>query len=97
MVLDGTCLNTKDNIKAVSDAAEKGVNVIVSGLPDAEKIEKNDRLRKLLGIRYVEQNEVTLDGIHLFEGFLLGGEVIYQAKDEKEEKNQDMDLKIHGM
>lgn len=93
-VLDGTCLNTRDNIKAVSDAAEKGVNVIVSGLPDAEEIEKNDRLRKLLGIRYVEQNEVTLDGIHLFEGFLLGGEVIYQAKDEKEEKNQDMDLKI---
>ena len=94
LVLDGTCLNTRDNIKAVSDAAEKGVNVIVSGLPDAEEIEKNDRLRKLLGIRYVEQNEVTLDGIHLFEGFLLGGEVIYQAKDEKEEKNQDMDLKI---
>lgn len=94
LVLDGTCLNTRDNIKAVSDAAEKGVNVIVSGLPDAEEIEKNDRLRKLLGIRYVEQNEVTLDGIHLFEGFLLGGEVIYQAKDEEEEKNQDMDLKI---
>ena len=42
----------------------------------------------------MEQNEVTLDGIHLFEGFLLGGEVIYQAKDEEEEKNQDMDLKI---
>ena len=29
LVLDGTCLNTRDNIKAVSDAAEKGVNVIV--------------------------------------------------------------------
>ena len=25
LVLDGTCLNTRDNIKAVSDAAEKGV------------------------------------------------------------------------
>ena len=59
LVLDGTCLNTRDNIKAVSDAAEKGVNVIVSGLPDAEEIEKNDRLRKLLGIRYVEPVSYT--------------------------------------
>lgn len=45
----------------------------------------------------MEQNEVTLDGIHLFEGFLLGGEVIYQAKDEEEEKNRIWILKFHGM
>ncbi len=45
----------------------------------------------------MEQNEVTLDGIHLFEGFLLGGEVIYQAKDEEEEKIRIWILKFHGM
>ena len=94
LVLDGTYLENRENINAVSDAVENGVNVVVSGLPDADEIEKNNSLRKLLGIRYVEQKEVTLEGIHLFAGFLLGGEVIYQAKDEEEEKNKDMDLTV---
>lgn len=94
LVLDGTYLENRENINAVSDAVENGVNVVVSGLPDADEIEKNNSLRKLLGIRYVEQKEVTLEGIHLFAGFLLGGEVIYQAKGEEEEKNKDMDLTV---
>lgn len=94
LVLDGTYLENRENINAVSDAVENGVNVVVSGLPDADEIEKNNSLRKLLGIRYVEQKEVTLEGIHLFAGFLLGGEVIYQAEDEEEEKNKDMDLTV---
>ncbi len=94
LVVDGTYLENRENINAVSDAVENGVNVVVSGLPDADEIEKNNSLRKLLGIRYVEQKEVTLEGIHLFAGFLLGGEVIYQAEDEEEEKNKDMDLTV---
>lgn len=94
LILDGTYIRDGEDVEAVSDIAKKGVNIVISGLPDTSEIEKNNRLRKLLGIRYVEQNEVTLDGIHLFEGFLLGGEVIYQAEDEEDEKNQDMELKI---
>ena len=35
---------------------------------------------------------MTGNGIHLYSGFLLGGEVIYKAYNEEEEKNQDMDL-----
>lgn len=94
LVLDGTCIRTGDDMNVVSDAVEKGVNIVISGLPDVSEIEKNNRLRKLLGIRYVEQKEIKLDGIHLFEGFLLGGEVIYQAEDQEDEKNQDMELEI---
>lgn len=94
LILDGTCICDGEDVEEVSDIAKKGVNIVFSGLPDTAEIEKNNHLRKLLGIRYAEQNKVTLDGIHLFEGFLLGGEVIYQAKDEEDEKNQDMELEI---
>ena len=94
LILDGTCICDGEDVEEVSDIAKKGVNIVFSGLPDTAEIGKNNHLRKLLGIRYAEQNKVTLDGIHLFEGFLLGGEVIYQAKDEEDEKNQDMELEI---
>lgn len=94
VIIDGKYLNDRESVDTVSAVAKEGVSIIVSGLPDASEIEKNNRLRKLLGIRYVEQDEVTLDGIHLFGGFLLGGEAIYQAEDGEDEKNQDMQLKI---
>ena len=35
---------------------------------------------------------MTGNGIHLYSGFLLGGEAIYKADTDEEEKNQDMDL-----
>ena len=51
-------------------------------------------LRALLGIRDIAGNEVELTGVKLFSGFLLGGDAIYQATTEKEQKLQDLTLSV---
>lgn len=47
-----------------------------------------------LGIEEVRQSEVTIRGVHLYSGFLLGGERIYEADTKKEKKLQDLDLTV---
>lgn len=71
----------------------EGSNLVLCNLPEASLIKRNQRLMEFLGIREVREEETTVDGIHLYKGFLLGGETIYQTEDEEEkEKRQDMEL-----
>lgn len=72
----------------------RGVPVIFCNLPDTEVIKKSKELRSLLGIKSVEADEVELQGIKLFSGFLLGGETIYEVKDSLDVARQDLELKI---
>lgn len=71
---------------------EKGINLIFSELPDVKILEENGELRSLLGIQKIKSESTTVKGIHLYEGFLLGGETIYQAETKEDKKNQDMEL-----
>lgn len=70
----------------------EGINLVFAELPDTETIKKSPELRELLGIQKVVKDSTTVAGLHLYQGFLLGGETIYRAETEKEEKNQDMEL-----
>lgn len=48
-----------------------------------------------LGIYKVVSEKTKLTGVKLFEGLLLGGEVVYETPKEKEEKErQDLQLEI---
>lgn len=72
---------------------EEGSNLVFCNLPEPSVIKESRRLRELLGIREVRAEQTAVDGIHLYKGFLLGGETIYQTEDEEEnEKRQDMEL-----
>ncbi len=72
---------------------EKGADLVFCNLPEVSVIEESQKLRKLLGIKEVRKEETTVEGIHLYEGFFLGGEVVYRTEDEEEaEKRQDMEL-----
>lgn len=74
---------------------DEGIDLVFCNLPDAEVIKGNTRLRTLLGIEEVKAESTEMDGVYLREGFLLGGEAVYQAESEEEsEKRQDMELKI---
>lgn len=54
---------------------------------------ENRQLRQLLGIEEIRKEAAAVEAIHLYGGFLLGGEAVYQAADEaEEEKRQDMEL-----
>lgn len=91
LVLDGSMLGASD-IGTIDDLLEQKVNIIFAGMPEKKLITQNERLKKILGIRTVANN-VKLTGMHLFGGFLLGGEAIYEPADKKEEeKRQDLDF-----
>jgi len=78
------------NLERYVDA---GINLIFCSLPDVEVIKNNVKLQKLLGIEKIKADEITVEGVYLHEGFLLGGEAVYRAEDPKEtEKRQDMEL-----
>lgn len=70
----------------------QGTSLVFATLPDVSVIRRNRQLQELLGIRKVEQAETTVEGIHLYDGFLLGGEAVYKAEKKKERKYQDMEL-----
>lgn len=94
VLVDPDFINWDDTkqIRSLQTCVENGISVIFGKLPDASIIESHKLLRRLLGIDEIVQESVTGNGIHLYSGFLLGGEVIYKAYNEKEEKNQDMEL-----
>ena len=79
---------------AIHDLCSSGVPVVFMDLPEAEVINGSENLREILGIHEVRSEAVQLTGIHLFSGFLLGGEAIYQPENEEEENLQDLDLEI---
>ena len=94
VLVDPDFINWDDTkqIRSLQTCVENGISVIFGKLPDASIIGSHKLLRRLLGIDEIVQESVTGNGIHLYSGFLLGGEVIYKANTDEEEKNQDMDL-----
>lgn len=70
-----------------------GLTFVLANLPGPGVIRQSKLLLELLGIAEVVEPEVELSGIHLFEGLLLGGEAIYEVKEEDREK-QDLDFTV---
>ena len=84
---------TEGVLDALEELAAAGTNLVFAGLPEESIIEKNRELQKLLGISSIEEKETKAEGIHLYKGFLLGGEAVYFTEDEGiGEKKQDMQL-----
>ena len=94
VVVDPEAVNWENDqeIKRLQDFTEEGINLVFSRLPDVKVLKENKALCDLLGIQKVKKDRTTVKGIHLYEGFLLGGEMIYQADKKQDQKNQDMEL-----
>lgn len=77
----------------LEDIAKKGVALIFCSLPKPSVIEEQPELKELLGIKEIKEMETSVAGLHLKEGFLLGGETVYRTEDKEEAaKRQDMEL-----
>ncbi len=97
MILDTANMDwdQTQELDRLEEYVKEGINLVFCNLPDASIIEGNSRLQQFLGIREIRAAETTVAGIHLYKGFLFGGETIYQAQDEEEnEKRQDMELTL---
>ncbi len=74
---------------------DQGINLIFCNLPEVSVIKDNRELRDLLGIKDVRAEKTNVEGIHLYDGFLFGGEAYYLTEDEEELKEkQDMELEF---
>ena len=97
IILDAANLDWSggDLCQELRDYAAEGTSLVFASLPEPKVIQENQELMSLLGIRELRKEQTSVTGIHLYKGFLLGGEMIYQGEDEKEdEKRQDMQLKM---
>ncbi len=94
IVLDAANLEFGINGQWIVDITEYEIPIIFCNLPDVQNVKYITSLRDILGIREVRALETEIEGVHLFEGFFLGGESLYVAETEKEQKRQDMELNI---
>lgn len=85
------------NLQKLKEIEKKGTIVIFGSLENPENIKNDKELMKFLGISKVVTDRTKLEGVKLFEGFLLGGEAVYDAEksdDPLEKKKQDLNLNI---
>ena len=94
IIVDSANVNFDSETDTFRKLVESGISVVFANLPDARVIEANSDLMELLGIAEVHEYEVEVEGYHLFEGFLIGGEEIYKPEGEEDAHRQDMDLTL---
>jgi len=94
VIVEGGALNLEADGEKLLSMVNQGMNLIFSGLPDIDEIMEHRDLWELFGIREIRRKSIGLTGMHLFEGFLLGGEAIYQPENKEEEKRQDLNLEV---
>ncbi len=94
LVVDGSKVTSEEEVAVLRREAQMGVTVIFATLPQSSVIREYRDLRELLGIRAVIADEIPLAGMHLFSGFLLGEEEIYEVTEPGEEERQDMNPSV---
>ena len=93
LIVDGASV-TEDEIELITDANKKGCMVCFATVPSTDFLREHTDLAQLMGIRTIQRDTTKLVGIHLYSGFLLGGEVVYLPSDERAMKYQDMNLDV---
>lgn len=93
LLLEASFIDFDRDTEWLAEMAGEGVDLIFCSLPETAVIEKNSELMSMLGIAAVE-GQAQIQGYRLFSGFLLGGERIFKAAREEDEKRQDMELTI---
>lgn len=96
LVLDAARMEWEEGIcQLLLEYAEKGTDILFGSLPVPSIIRENPGLQELLGIYEIRSDRTTVEGLHLYTGFFLGGEVIYQGADTQEnELRQDLELDL---
>lgn len=92
IIADSSFINFNKDLAGLKKFTADGVSTVFCTLPDNATINASEELREYLGISYIKEDSITVEGIKLFDGFLLGGETIYQPQKPAEEKRQDLNL-----
>ena len=94
VVFDTETCDIRNKTDKIVKLADMKTVIIFGNLPDASYIESDEELKKFLGITKVVEKSVHVEGVQIFDGFLLGGETVYLADEEDEKEFEDLDLDI---
>ncbi|MCR4946881.1 MAG: DUF2194 domain-containing protein [Lachnospiraceae bacterium] len=95
ILIDGETVNINDNMSDILDSfAQEGKNIIFCRIPQYNTISNNEYIQELLGIRYVISPMCHVTAVQLYDGFLLGGEILYEENAGDSSKFMDLDLMI---
>jgi hypothetical protein len=75
LLIDSGFLQLEEDTERLLAYTDQGIHLIFCNIPPAEQAMTNDQFRSLLGIRQMIRENITVSGMHLFSGFLLGGEI----------------------
>lgn len=94
VIIDGKYIDVDRDLPVMKELTQRGVHLIFARMPHITIMTDSQNLREFLGIRSVRNREIVVEGVHLFEGFLVGGERIYEAEGE-EITVQELEMIIH--
>ncbi len=94
ILIDSAYLDLDKDISVLSGYTEMGVHLIFCNLPDVKMISKNPGLREILGINAIIREQITVEGIRLMDGFLLGGIREFILDGTMQKTQQDLNLKM---
>lgn len=101
LLLDGLMMQMPVQEEALEEQEEvlrelagSGVDMIFLRIPFVTDIRASAELRNMLGISLVASSAKTVEGIQIFPGFLLGGDVTYKIFHEGDEELQDLELEM---
>ena len=92
VLIDGENADLWGYLPYLKDYVKNDAIVVFCTLPDSSVIKQNKKLRDLLGITGISDEEVTVEGIRVFDGTFVGGEAVYKVNEEKYKDLQDLDL-----
>lgn len=94
LLLDAEHVDFEKETSLIEDITLQGIPVVFCNLPDVSVIEKNEKLCQLLGISEIVSENTTVEGLQVYSGFFLGGELILKAEKEEDFKKQDLELNM---
>ena len=94
ILIDSKTLDVGNYSDYLEELAASKTTMVFLNLPDVKKIKDYAALQSMLGITEIRKKYMDLEGIQVFEGFLLGGEAAYMPQNEAEKKYNDFEKTI---
>ncbi len=95
VIIDGMYMDVEKDLPVMRELTSRGVHLIMARMPHHLTMVDSPEFCEFLGIRSVRRREILVNGVHLFEGFLLGGERIYETEVDDESGLQDLEMVVH--
>lgn len=93
LVIDGATLLEED-IPYILSCEKEGITILFATVPSCDFLKAHTEIAELMGIRTIQNEATTLVGMRLYEGFLLGGEAVYEAGEDTPSYYEDLNLRV---